>query len=396
MAGATIDHLVAFTVFLAAILLFIGFYNQMNQTAILYQYHSFVATKCSDVLDSMLLNPGSPTDWGMSDSDTQKLTFFGLQDPEFQEYQLSPFSVMRLLSSGAQQYNNLSWGINGGYLLLQANECISYKSAVTMLGINGTYDFQLAIIPTLTVNVSQVPQSSDLKLEIQTYGTGFPLSNANLNYLMFWATAGNSSKYPILNSNFPSSTVQADSSGIAYEEFTSLSNATAFTFIAEASTVGINGIGFLSQSQGTMTGSLIPYIQGYDDGMANISLTLNPATGAGNLYFNASFYTLPDNFVPIQAGTFSGQVNSTIPSQNLQILTNNQTGFLVVAYTDGNNMGTTITPLGINAVGLPVTFGANYSEKGWVATDLRQVLIGDIAYQAKLLLWSLQSYGVTG
>lgn len=366
----------------------------MNQTAIVYQYHRYIATKCSDVLDSILLNPGTPSDWGVSDGSTQKLTFFGLQDPEFQEYRLSPFSLMRLLSPGAQQYNNVSWSLKGGYLLLQASQCISYRNVTSLLGINGTYDFQLAITPTVTVNVSKVPDAY-LKLKIQAYGTGFPLSNANLNYLMFWAntSAGN---YPIMNYNFTSDTLQTDSSGFAIKEFPSLSSGTAFTFIVKASTAGINGIGYLSQEILTDAGSLIPYTQSYDSGTANVLLTQNPQTGMGPLYFNASFYALPDNFVPIPAGTFAGSVDSTTPSQNLQVITNDQTGFLVVAYGDGNRYGMVITPLGVNSIGVPVTFGANPFGKNWVATDLRQVLIGDIAYQAKLSLWSLQGYGVTG
>jgi hypothetical protein len=395
VAGPTIDHLVAFTVFLAALLLFIGFYNQMNQTAIVYQYHRYIATKCSDVLDSILLNPGTPPDWGVSGSSTQKLTFFGLQDPEFQEYRLSPFSLMRLLSPGAQQYNNVSWSLNGGYLLLQASQCISYRNVTSLLGINGTYDFQLAITPTITVTVSKVPDAY-LKLKIQAYGTGFPLSNANLNYLMFWANTSSPDEYPILNYDFTSDILQTDSSGIAFKEFPSLSSGTAFTFIVKASTAGIRGIGYLSQETVTNAGSLIPYIQSYDKGTANVSLTQNPQTGMGPLYFNASFYALPDNFAPIPAGTFAGSVDSTTPSQNLQIITNNQTGFLVIAFGDGNRYGMVITPLGVNSIGAPVTFGANPFGKNWVATDLRQVLIGDIAYQAKLSLWSLQGYEVTG
>ncbi|MGD0158751.1 MAG: hypothetical protein ABSB89_00470 [Candidatus Bathyarchaeia archaeon] len=392
MAGATIDHLVAFVIFLAALLLFIGFYNQMNQTAIVYQYHTSIATKCSDVLDSMLLNPGSPSDWGLSDSSTQSLTFFGVQDPEFQEYRLSPFSVMRLLSPSAQQYNNVSWNVNGGYLLVQSSECIGYHSVTSMLGINGTYDFQLSITPTITVSISQVP-STYLELEIQAYGTGFPLSNATVNYLMFWATPGTSGSYPVLNYNFTSNLLQTDSSGMALIPFPSLSSGTAFCFIAEVYTGGIYGTGYLAQDTVTTAGNLIPYIESYDGGTAKIMLA---QIGMGNLYFNASFYALPNNFLPAQAGNFVGTVNSGTPNENLTITTSNQTGFLVVAYGDGSNCGMVITPLGVSSLGTPVTFGASVSGKNWVATDLRQVLIGDIAYQAKLSLWSLQGTGVTG
>ncbi|MGQ9743585.1 MAG: hypothetical protein ACUVQW_03110, partial [Candidatus Bathycorpusculaceae bacterium] len=95
MAGSTIDHLVSVTVFLGAILLFISLFNQTIQTAILYQRHRYLATKCSDLLDNMLLNPGVPENWGKSNVTPYG---FGLQDPEFTQYKLSPFSLMRLQS----------------------------------------------------------------------------------------------------------------------------------------------------------------------------------------------------------------------------------------------------------------------------------------------------------
>ncbi|MEM3627316.1 MAG: hypothetical protein QXZ25_04750, partial [Candidatus Bathyarchaeia archaeon] len=93
MTGSTIDHLVSLLVFLAAMLLFISLFNQTIQTAILYQHHSSIATKCSDLLDNILLNPGIPPNWGKSNCTP---VGFGLQDPEFQQYRLSPFSLMRL------------------------------------------------------------------------------------------------------------------------------------------------------------------------------------------------------------------------------------------------------------------------------------------------------------
>jgi len=247
VAGATIDHLVAFTIFLAALLVFIGLFNQTDQTAILYQYNTYIATKCSGMLDSILLNPGSPSDWGVSSNSTNNLAFFGLQDPQFQEYTVSSFSLMRLLSPAAQQvyngqtYNTLSWGLNGGFLLLNTSQCINYSSAMGLLGINGTFGFQLTVTPTLTVNISQVLPATDLKLQVQVHGPGFPLSNATVNYLMFWANTSSSAGFPIINSyNFTSSTLQTNSSGLGLQEFTSLSNTTAPTFIAEASAGGLS------------------------------------------------------------------------------------------------------------------------------------------------------------
>ena len=96
MSSVSIDHIVSIIIFLAAILLFVGLFSQTIQTAIIYQQHQAIATKCSDLIDNMLLNPGSPSYWGQSDSAPAS---FGVQDPEFTEYQLSAFSLMRLGAS---------------------------------------------------------------------------------------------------------------------------------------------------------------------------------------------------------------------------------------------------------------------------------------------------------
>ena len=90
MVSATVDHMVAVTVFLAATLLFIGLFNQTIQTAVIYQRHRAIATKASDLLDNVLLSPGIPVDWGKNDS---LPTGFGLQDPEFTQYRISSHSL---------------------------------------------------------------------------------------------------------------------------------------------------------------------------------------------------------------------------------------------------------------------------------------------------------------
>jgi hypothetical protein len=53
-------------------------------------------------------------------------------------------------------------------------------------------------------------------------------------------------------------------------------------------------------------------------------------------------------------------------------------------------------PWGIGTFGLTVVFGGNPRGQEWVATDMRQVVVNGIAYQAKLALWSLEGYGVVG
>ena len=64
MSGTSIDHTVAIIVFLAAMIIFIGLFSQTIETAVSYQQHNSLATKASDLLDNMLLNPGTPSNWG--------------------------------------------------------------------------------------------------------------------------------------------------------------------------------------------------------------------------------------------------------------------------------------------------------------------------------------------
>jgi hypothetical protein len=76
-------------------------------------------------------------------------------------------------------------------------------------------------------------------------------------------------------------------------------------------------------------------------------------------------------------------------------LPSSTTGILIVTYqTSSNQGGIAFMPWGIGSLGFPVTFGGNPAGQSWVATDLRQVTIGGVAYQAKLGLWNL-IYSVT-
>lgn len=407
MTGSTIDHLVSVTVFLGAILLFISLFNQTIQTAIIYQRHRCLATKCSDVLDNMLLNPGN---WSGS-----ILTSFGLQDPEFKQYRLSPFSLMRLLSSAGDKvyysqigewYSNVSWGIGGGYLLLPESECINYSTASKLLGVNGTYGFQLTIMPTVTVDITEV-QANPLKLKIEVNGPGFPLSDANLTYLIFWAnTTSPDDGVPILN--FNSGNNQTDSSGACTLEFSSDpylrvdNNRTAYTLIVKAHIGGLYGVGYKSRETITGSGNIIPFVESYENGTVLLAHKFgknDPSGNEGAVFFNSTFYILPNNFSPIQfeIQNSSGHVNygQGRPYQRIQIPTSNP-GFLVVAYRKGNKYGMVVMPWGIGTIGVSVVFGGDPFGKEWVATDMRQVLVGDIAYQAKLALWSLQGYQVIG
>jgi len=419
MAGSTIDHLISVIVFLGALLVFISLFNQMIQTAILYQRHRYLATKCSDLLDNVLLNPGIPVDWGKRNGTP---CGFGLQDPEFTQYRLSSFSLMRLLSSSGEKvyynrteewYSNVLWGIGGGYFLLQESECINYSLASKLLGVNGTYGFQLAIMPTVNVSIVEDKNvASYLRLNITVMGQGSPLAGASVDYLMFW-TNSNSSEPPR-----PRST-KTDSLGFVCLDFNGANglprievsqNKTAYTFIAKASLGGLHGIGYLSREIVTKAGNIIPFVENYGNGtilLAHKWGKNDPGEECrGALHFNAMFYVLPDNFSPIKSdvmnltgGPWLVNYGQGKPFYAVQIPAN-ASGFLVVTYwteddqTGVEAIGMVVMPWGIGTIGFSVVFGDDPSGQEWVVTDVRQVLVGDIAYQAKLALWSLEGFGV--
>jgi len=45
-------------------------------------------------------------------------------------------------------------------------------------------------------------------------------------------------------------------------------------------------------------------------------------------------------------------------------------------------------PWGLSSLSCPITFGGEPSSQEWVSTDMRQVTVNGVAYQAKLAIWS--------
>jgi hypothetical protein len=78
----------------------------------------------------------------------------------------------------------------------------------------------------------------------------------------------------------------------------------------------------------------------------------------------------------------------TIPTHN--------PGILVLPYKSINGDGITLMPWGLSSLAFPVSFGGDPAKQEWVSTDMRQVMVGGIAYQAKMALWSLEGYQVVG
>lgn len=409
MTGSTIDHMISVIVFLGAVLLFIGLFNQTLQTAILYQRHRHLATKCSDLLDNMLLNPGYPTHWGRSNCTP---TIFGLQDPEFVQYRISPFSLMRLRSFSGDPvyypktglyYSNITMGF-GNFLLVPLTDAINYSTAATLLGIDGTYGFQLTITPIITVSISEV-QSNPLKLAVDVAGAGFPLSNAVVSYCFITVEAtGGEGAYPAYTIEY--NTTLTDEKGSVLLNFPEVDGEDdSYVLIAYAHLCGLIGVGYHEHVTSDKQ-YIIPFIDDFEQRRVLIAHSYDVhyfGPPVAELTYNATFVLLTEDFtlreIPLDNTTGKvGKINYgegkpygvvTIPTYN--------PGILIITYRKSAvECGVVLMPWGISSMAFPTTFGDDPVGQEWVATDIRQVIVNNIAYQAKLALWSLEGYRVIG
>jgi hypothetical protein len=409
MAGSTIDHLVSLTIFLAAILLFISLFNQTIQTAILYQQHRHLATVCSDLLDNIMLNPGYPLNWSKTNS---TLTSFGLQDPEFTQYRLSPYSLMRLQSltgipftypRTGVTYSNMSMGF-GNFLFVPYTKAINYSTAAQLLGTTNTYGFNLTIAPIVTVSVKETHAANPLTIVVNVAGPGFPLSNAEVSYCFLKVVDKGGQKNPSYTSLF--STTYADGTGSAVINMTNVDADNAYVFIAYAHMSGLVGIGYHERNIGSKK-YVLPLIDSFEDRRVLLVHSYNvhdEGPPESSVFFNATFVLLTEDFtlreMPMEDST--GKLGKVVYGQgtdktwaNLTIPTFNP-GILIATYQTNNEYGVVLMPWGLSSMAFPVTFGTTADKPEWVVTDIRQVLVNGIAYQAKLSLWSLKGYGVIG
>lgn len=409
MAGATIDHLVSFIVFMAALLLFIGLFNQTIQTAITYQQHRYLATKCSDLLDNILLNPGSPQNWGLI---SETPTSFGLQDPEFTEYRLSSFSLMRLNSNIGTQvfyqttglyYSNTTTGFAES-LLVPYNETVTSNTAETLLGINGSYEFSLSVTPTVVLSISEL-QHSPLGVQIKITGAGNPLAYANISYCLV-ETTNSVGAYPSYNITY--GVGATDNQGLATLTLGTFDWANqSYALIAYAHANGLVGVGYCLHLCYT-DNYAVPLVSDFDSGKVLIANSADIVGSAmpSAISYNATLVLLSEDFslheMPLENVTErTGKVDfnkgqyGTITIRPPNETSTDNPRILVASYmkdSNSNDSGIVLMPWGISSMAFPMTFGDDASNKEWVATDIREVTVGGIAYQVKLALWSLGGY----
>jgi len=403
MAGATIDHMISLTILIAALLVAMMTYNGLFATAIDYDRNRQVANKAIDIINTICLSPGNPTDWGEING---IVSCFGLQDPRVGGYSLSPYSIMRL-NTGSQLveypkdsgvfYNNISTNC-GDAILTPIGDCVNYTTAAELLGVNGTYGFGVDITPTLNVNVSQVTTNPHLTLNVAVSGSGLPLSGATLRYYLFHMESG--SPYPYITTHPPNppGVAEIGSSGSVDIEFSDVTSGDpVYAFVVYASLGGVNGVGYHANNTIADDTFVVPLIDGYEDGYLNLIFAhswefLHPGDEATANY-NASFYTLASDFqlqrcvIPNSVGL----VNSTAESPITTQIPASETGILIVSYNASDDLGSIIVPWGVGALGVSASFGGDPTGYDFVATELRQVTIDGISYHVKVSAWKLGS-----
>jgi hypothetical protein len=407
MASGALDHMVSLIIFMAAITIFIGLFSQNMQAGIAYERHSSLSTKTCDLLDNILLNPGIPSNWGQSDG---AIVGFGLQDPAYTEYRLSSFSCMRLTSTQptvyysrtSTYYKNMSVGF-GGYLLAPTTKCVNYSTVSKILGVNGTYGFQLSLKPTITVSIQEV-SIAPLQFSVSVDGTGYPFADAPLSYTLLLVNQN--------TNNYPSYTIvngvsSTDMAGLAHLSFPQVtSEIQSYALIVYSYLDGFKGVGYYIHDSPNFTKTVVPIVdsfQGHSIMLVHGDTIGQQIPGYSQLNYNSSFFILAEDYtlrqVVLDSQNASGQLISgggngqdyvllTVPSND---------GILVVTYKDvSGQYGVVLMPWGLGALAFPLTFGGNPVGQEWVTTDIRQVTINGFAYQAQLSLWNLQGYSETG
>jgi hypothetical protein len=400
--------MVSVVMFIAAILLFMGLFTQTIQTATLYQQHNALATQTSDLLDNMLLSSGAPSGWVERSFTSNPPSGFGLRDEALSQYQLDPFSLMRLESSAGKPvnyslggpivtYNNVTMSL-GEYLLAPQREVLNYSYASKLLGVNGSYGFSLTLAPTVTVGISAVESQPTLTFHLDVNGTGGPFANALVVWYLVTVSGQDAPNNPVYSMDKGASST--DAAGKAVVSTGVDVTQKSYALIVSASLSGLSGVGYYSNSLYNSS-YVVPLVSNFETGTVNLAHSYGILDDAGDnvgdsgtLYYNATFLPMSDmTKMSLNNGTSGSWVCGSLdaasrPMDSLVLDTRNL-GVLVVAYSTGAiASGVVVMPWGFSSLGFSVTFGGQPGEHDWVSTDLRQVLVNNVPYQAKLLLWS--------
>jgi hypothetical protein len=403
MANAAMDHMISLVVFMVAMLLFMGLFSQSMDTAVRYESHRASAIKTSDLLETMLLSPGFPVNWGQSDDNP---AVFGLHEDQTSQYKLNGFSLMRLTpsaqppvrydGSGAITYYNNFTATSGSCLLTPIDsgrvESLNYPAVAELLGINGVYGFQLTLTPTVVVSIEKTAENP-LSFMVNVDGTGSPLANATITYSLITVNPQ--------ESGCPSFTIESGSpqnasrTGTLDISFPTINGqGKTYALLVYARLYGLKGMGCYVHGPEAFS-DVVPMVESFK----NQTITLAHSTALGEpaqhsvLSYNTFFAVLTEDYTLRQVFLDDPDVSGTVDSASdfPSLTLPAQEGVLFVAYkgTSAVECGVVLVPWGLSALAYPLTFGDAPVRQDWVTTDIRQVTVGGVSYQAQLALWRL-------
>jgi len=391
--GSSIDHIVSVTILVAALFVAMMTYNGLFATAIDYSRSRQVANKAVDLINTICLSPGDPSDWGQTND---PLISFGLQDPRTGGYTLSPYAVMRLRSSnnlvyydGTElYYNNISANFGNNVLLL-ASDCVNYTEVSEVLGLNESYGFRIDINPTLDIRIEE-ENRNPLQLKIEVYGLGMPLSGVTLYCNLFHIDNG-----PTVDPR--NVTTQTDSLGSAIVSFDLQDPNPSYSFTVYATLNGLSGVGYYTHNEAGELPYVIPLIQDFDSGEViiahNYDITGDNRVHAAVHCEEVVFFILTQD-LRLQhylVNFDGGLLNYGSKEYFTTHVPVSEVGLLIVPFKANGKLGSVILPWGLGALGVSASFGLEMGSEGYdfVATEVRQVKIAGISYQVKVSVWSL-------
>ena len=298
-------------------------------------------------------------------------------------------------------YNNITLD-SKTFLLLSTSSGINYSLASQLLGINNSYGFQLALTPIVEVTVTEDPsQPADpLRLFVNVHGKGFPLANARLTYCFMTVELGGGTPSYVLKYG----TGITDSKGFASIEFSEVDDGDiCYSMVVYAHLSGLVGVGYCHRVSEEDHEYVIPFVDSISEGRIILAhsydVQIFPPPVA-EIKYNVTFvYSAKDfTFREMPLNYSTGQLNyGEGKPYEIVYVPPEDSGILIITYKKSAvEGGVVMMPWGTNALGVPVFFGDNPSKQEWVATDVRQVSVGGISYQARLSLWSIEGYQVNG
>ena len=400
MVSEMIDYIAAA---LGIVLVFIAgvfFFTSAVTNGLAFSNQQNAAQQAENLLDYVLLTPGSPANWGQASSAPLAL---GLASPTSQtEYSLSQYSLMRLLVPNASATLNFK-GVNyesvylGGYDYISAPSSyfLNYSYAKTLLNITRAYEFRLTVRAALNVSISELSTSKYSVSVVSSSGS--PVVGANVMASLVYGISGKGSN-PVPHVGISTATGTTGPQGTATLSFSvSPSGVGEYYVVAQVESGGLTGEGYHYFNSASQPLTYILYNAGAPNQVTVVQhCAISTSPSCATDYINVSIADLSDgantqtqltcNVTKINPGKGGGDSgdNSTCKGTILG-------GFIVVTSQrsgKGPNSYPAVQLFPIDfAVGLATQFGGNPTGSPDAVTTSRVVLVAGISYVVSLVYW---------